>query len=259
MVLRPGVWNSSGAQIALRIVRGRRFRLRHRLLHIRLVAALCADHHEVFARIGRHHEFVRLAATHGARMRFHCKVLQAAAIEDAAIGVVVFLIRHVQAGGIHIERVRVLHDELADAHQPALGPRLVAEFSLDLVPDLRKMLVAAQFAARQDGHDFLVRHAQAHVAAEAVLQAEHVVAHDVPAAGLLPDLRRIQCGQQHFLRADGVHLFAHDGGDLQQGTLGQEQITVNAGGQLADVARAQQQLVAGDFSLGGRLAERRDE
>ena len=94
--------------------------------------------------------------------------------------------------------------------RPDLRPRLIAELGLDLIPDLRQLLVAAQLAARDDGHDLFVRHAQAQIAAEAVLQPEHVVAHDVPAAGFLPDFGRIQRGQQHLLRADGVHLLAHD-------------------------------------------------
>ena len=104
-----------------------------------------------------------------------------------------------------------------------------------------------------------MRHAQAEVAAEAVLQAEHVVAHDVPAAGFLPDLGRIQRRQEHLLAADGVHLLAHDLLDLQQRALRQKQVVVDSGRELADVAGAQQQLVAGDLGLGGVFAQRGDE
>ena len=104
-----------------------------------------------------------------------------------------------------------------------------------------------------------MRHAQAQVALEAVLQAEHVVAHDVPAARLLPDLRRMQRRQQHLLPADRVHLFAHDLLDLQERALRQKQVAIDARGQLADVARAQQQLMAGDLGFGGVLAQGRDK
>ena len=106
------------------------------------------------------------------------------------IGVVVLLVGNIQAGGIEIEGVGILHDELAHAQQTGFGARLVAEFGLDLIPDLRQLFVAAQFAARDGGHDFFVRHAEAEVAAETVFQAEHVVAHDVPAARIPARPRR---------------------------------------------------------------------
>ena len=106
--------------------------------------------------------------------------------------------------------------------KPGFGPRLVAELGLNLVPDLRQLLVAAQLAARDGRHHLFVRHAQAEIAPEAVLQAEHVVAHDVPAARFLPDFGRIQRRQQHLLAADGVHLLAHDLLNLQQRALRQE-------------------------------------
>ena len=139
---------------------------------------------------------MRLAAAHGAGMRFHGDYVEAAAGEDPAVGVVVLLVGDVQAFGVHVEGVGVLHDELADAQQAGFGPGLVAELGLDLIPDLRQLLVAAQFAARDGGHDFFVRHAEAQVAPEAVLEPEHVVAHDVPAAGFLPHFGGIERGQQ---------------------------------------------------------------
>ena len=47
--------------------------------------------------------------------------------------------------------------------------------------------------------------------------------------------------------------------DLQQRALRQKQVAVDAGGKLADVAGAQQQLVAGDFGFGRVLAQRGNE
>ena len=93
--------------------------------------------------------------------------------------------------------------------RPDFGTRLVAELGLDLVPDLRKLLVAAQLLARDVGHDLFVGHGEAELGAFAVFQAEHVVAHAGPAAALLPGLAGIEGGQQEFL-ADLVHLFADD-------------------------------------------------
>ena len=68
-----------------------------------------------------------------------------------------------------------------------------------------------------------------------------------------------RAGRQKFLRADGVHLLAHDLLDFEQGALRQKQIAVNASGKLADVAGAQQKLMAGDLGLGGVFAQRGDE
>ena len=124
--------------------------------------------------------------------------------------------------------------------KPGLRPRFIAKLGLNLIPDLRQLLVAAQFAARNERHHLFVRHTQAEIAAKAVLQAEHVVAHDVPAARFLPDLRRVQRRQQHLLAADRVHLLAHNLLNFQQRALRQQQIIVDARGQLANVAGAQQ-------------------
>jgi hypothetical protein len=148
-------------------------------------------------------------------MRFYRHVFQPTAVEDPAVSRAMLLIRIIQTGRIHIEGVGILHGELAHAQQAALGPRLIAEFRLDLVPDLRKLFVTSQQAARDAGHHLLVSHPQTQLSSESVFQAKQVVAHRVPAAGFPPNFRRIQCGQMKFLGADRVHLLAHNGGDLQ--------------------------------------------
>ena len=79
------------------------------------------------------------------------------------------LVGNVEPGRIDVERIRVLHDELPHAQQAGPRPRLVAELGLNLVPDLGKLLVAAQFLARDVGHDFLVGHAQRQLGAFAIL------------------------------------------------------------------------------------------
>ena len=151
-----------------------------------------------------------------------------------------FVVGDVQAGLVHIERVRVFHEELAHPQQPGFRPLFVAEFGLDLIPDLRELLVAAQFAARNHGHDLFVGHGEAQGASEAVLEAEQVVAHHVPAAGFLPDFGRIQRRKVHLLSADGVHLLPHNLLDLEERALGQEKVAVDSGRQLAHVPGAQQ-------------------
>ncbi len=105
----------------------------------------------------------------------------------------------VEAGFVDVEGVGVLHDELADAEEAGLGAGLVAELGLDLVPDLGELLVAAELVAGDGGHDLFVGHGEAELGAFAVLEAEHVVAHDGPAAGLFPDLARVEGGEEELL------------------------------------------------------------
>ncbi len=248
-----------GAEIAFGIGNGGLGGHRRRFLEVGRIAADLADRHQVFAGVGRHHELVRLAAAHGAGMRLDHQVLESAAVEDAAVGVVVPVVGNVEAGLVHVEAVGILHQELPHAQHAGFGSRLIAKLGLNLIPDLGKLLVAAQFAAGDGGHDFFVRHAQAQVAPEAVFQAEHVVAHDVPAARFLPDLGRVERRQHQLLCADGVHLLAHDALDLQQGSLRQEEVAVDARRKLPDVPSAQQQLVADHLRFSRGFPQRGNE
>ena len=69
------------------------------------------------------------------------------------------LIGNVKARGVDVERVRIFHHELPHPQQTRFGARFVAEFTLNLVPDLGKLLVAAQLFARDLGHGLFLRHA----------------------------------------------------------------------------------------------------
>ncbi len=100
--------------------------------------------------------------------------------------------------------------------------------------------------------------AETHIRALAVLEAEHVVANGVPAAALLPEFAGMD-GWQIELLADLVHLLAHDGDDLVQRALAQEEVAVDARAELADVAGAEQELVAGHFGVCRGLAEGGDK
>ncbi len=65
-------------------------------------------------------------------------------------------------------------------------------------------------------------------------------------------------GKQEFL-ADLVHLLAHDGDDLVDRSLAEEEIRVNAGAELADVSGAEEEFMTGDFGVCRSLAECRDK
>ncbi len=191
-------------------------------------------------------------------MGLNHRVFQTTAVKDGAIRVIVLLIGNIEASGINVKGIRILHDELAHAQQPRSGARLVAELGLNLVPGLRQLPVAAQLVARNIGHDFFVGHAQTEIGALAVFEAKHVVAHDRPASAGFPYFTRIERRQIKFL-PDFVHFLADDVRDLQNRALAKKQIGVNARCELADVSGTQQVFVACDLGVGRGLAQSRDK
>ena len=66
-------------------------------------------------------------------------------------------------------------------------------------------------------------------------------------------------GGQVKLLADLVHLLAHDGDDLVERALAEEEVVVDARAELADVAGAEQELVAGHFGVCRGLAKSGNE
>ena len=87
-----------------------------------------------------------------------------ATLEDPLVCAPVRLERDVEAFLVTIERVRVLHDELADAEQSPARARLVALLHREVVEDLRELAVALELA-RVEGERLLVRQRQDEVAA----------------------------------------------------------------------------------------------
>ncbi|MNN11989.1 hypothetical protein D3C81_1249660 [compost metagenome] len=149
-----------------------------------------------------------------------------------------------------MEGVGVLHDELATTHQAEARTDLVTELGLDLVHVERQLLVAGELVAGQVGDDFFVGRADAEVALVAVLQAQQLRAVLFPAAGLLPQLGRLDAGHQHFKGASGVHFLADHGFDLAHYPQAHRQPGVQARGQFADHAGTQHELVADDHCVG---------
>jgi len=94
----------------------------------------------------------------------------------------------------------------------------------------------------------MVGHRQAQLCALAVLQPKHILAHPSPAAGLFPHLARVQRGQVKLL-ANRVHFFADDRGDLVDGAVAEEEVRVEAGSKLANIACAKQKSVACDLRV----------
>ena len=182
--------------------------------------------------------------------------IDAAALGDARVGgllLLVALLQRLLGGG---EAVRVLHDELAAAHEAEARAHLVAELVLDLVERARELLVGAQLVLHEVGEGLLVRGAEGELAAVAVGDAHELGAVGVPAARLVPELGRREDGHHHLLGADCLHLVADDGLDLADRAPGERQVAVEPGGGLADHAGAQQQAVARELGLRRVLLER---
>ena len=192
-------------------------------------------------------------------MRFDRDYAQTTAAEYPEIRVVVFAVGNIQPLHVDIEGIRIFHEKLPHAQQAGFRARFVAEFRLDLVPDLRQLFVAADFAARDRGHDLFMCHPEAQIAPKAVLEAEHVLTHGVPAAGFLPELRGMERGQMHLLGADSVHFLAHDALDFVQRALREKQVAVDTGSDLTDIAGAQEETMARRLRFGGIIAQRGDE
>lgn len=149
-----------------------------------------------------------------------------------------------------MERVGVLHDELAAAHQAEARADLVTELGLDLVHVEWQLFIAGQLVTGQVGDDFFVGRANAEVALVAVLQAQQLRAVLFPAAGLLPQLGRLDAWHQHFQGTGGVHFLTHHGLDLAHYPQAHRQPGVQAGGQFADHAGTQHELMADDHCVG---------
>ena len=103
----------------------------------------------------------------------------------------------------------------------------------------------------------LVRHREHHVRAPAVLQLHQLG--DPVAAAALPELGRVQHRHQHLLRADRVHLLAHDLDDLLVHAPARRQPGPEPGAELPDHARADEQLVGERLGVGRRLLLGRED
>src|SRR5439155_13634128 len=121
-----------------------------------------------------HHELVGQAAAHHADVGANRNRLEPETLEDAVVGVEVELIAAVQAIGVAVAAVAVLHDELADPDEAAAAARLVAELGLDVVHEQWQLSIAAHQVAEQAGDDVLEGHGQHHVATGAVLESHQL-------------------------------------------------------------------------------------
>ena len=159
------------------------------------------------------------------------------------------------AGLVEVEGIGVLHQELARAHDAEAGAHLVAELPLDVIEVQRQILVGAHIGPEDLGDHLLVGRAVEHLALVPVLDAQHLLAVGVVAAGLPPEVGRLDGRHQELDRAGAVLLLADDGVDLVEHAQPERQPGIDAGRLLSDEAGAQHQAVGNDLRLFRRLAE----
>src|SRR6266481_8422454 len=97
--------------------------------------------------------------------------------------------------------------------------------------------------------NLLVSHTEPHLGVFAIPELEHILAHHFPPARFFPEFGRLQRGQKKLLAANAVHLFADDLHYLETHSLSQREQRINSRGQLANVARANQESMACDFGI----------
>jgi hypothetical protein len=225
-------------------------------LEISRVVAVLAGDERVLTRSGGREEVHRLLAAHDPRLRGDGGVLEAAALERTVVRLLLPPKARVQPRLVAVERVRVLHDELAHAEEPAARPGLVAILDREVVEHLRQLPVALDLAC-VEGHGLLVRERKEELSPRAVLEVKELGDRD--ATGRLPQLARREHGHQHLLAADRVLLLAHDLRDLLVDTPAQWEKAPDPRAHLADVTPPDEQLVGHGLGVRGRLAQRRDE
>jgi hypothetical protein len=206
----------------------------------------------VLARRAGRHVLVGARAAHHPDVGLDAVPLQPGALEDPVVGAGVDLVVGLQPGVVAIERVGVLHDELAGAQDAGARPRLVALLDLEVVEAERQVAIGAHDLRDVRRHALLVRHREDHLGALAVLELEQLV--DVVAAGAVPGVGRLQDRHEHLLSTYGVDLLADDLHDLLVHAPARGQPGPQPRAELADESGAHHELVRDRLGIGRRLA-----
>ena len=155
IVTAPGVSTSvSGCEISV----GHRFGCAWRGgLGVGEVVAVLAADEEIFADVRQRHELVVDAAADRAGIRLDDHVVQAEAVEHALVRLVHHAVGLAHPLLVTVERVRVLHQELASAQQSVPRPELVAVLPLHLVDVHRQVAVRGELLLHERSRDLLLR------------------------------------------------------------------------------------------------------
>ena len=235
--------------------RVQRRRQRHRLGlgggHLEVGRVAGREHHVVLAGSAGRHVLVGSEAAHHPDVGLDPVPLEPAAVHHPVVGDHMLGVLLVQSLAVAVERVGVLHDELAGAQDPGPGTRLVTLLDLEVVEDHRQLAVGTDGRRHVQRDDLLVGHREHHVGAAAVGELEQLL--DRIAAAAPPRLGRVQHRHQQLLAPDRVHLLAHDLDDLLVHSPPGRQPGPQPRPDLADQPGADHQLVRDRLGVGRRL------
>ncbi len=221
------------------------------------IEVVAVAEHLALAGLRQNDELVRQVSADRSGIRDHGDGLEAEARERAQVGDEHLVVGVPRPVLVDVERIGILHQELAAAHQAEARPYLVPEFPLDVVEIERQVLVGAHIGAEDLGDHFLVGRTVQHVALVAVLDAQHLLAIVLVAPALAPQVGRLDCGHQQLDRAGAVLFLADDLLDLAEHPQPQRQEGIDAGCLLPHHSGAQHQAMGNDLGLLGRLAQDR--
>ena len=140
----------------------------------------------ILTRLGEDLELVRSLAADWTGVGGDRPELKTKPGEDARIRLVHRLVRLEHAFVVRVERIRVLHHELARAHHAETRADFIAELGLDMIEVDRQLLVAFQLLARDVGDHFFGGRLDHEVALVPVLDAQQLRAVVIPSPGFPP-------------------------------------------------------------------------
>jgi hypothetical protein len=158
-------------------------------LEIGRVIISVGEHDGVLAGFGQNVKFLRRAAADAAAVRLHGPKIQSDTRENPRIRFEHQPIAFREACFIRVERIGVLHQELARSHDAETRADFIAELGLNLVEIHRQLFVASEFTPGNVGDHFLVRGPVGEFPVVPILEAQQLRAILVPAGRFLPQFR----------------------------------------------------------------------
>src|SRR6266851_1775083 len=111
------------------------------LFTIGCIITTITDHGVIFTSFGNGDELLRRFAANCTTISLNDDKTQTAPREDCSIGVSHLTVTEIHPFSISIETVEILHDKLTYAQQTSSRTRLIAQFGLYLVDELRKIAI----------------------------------------------------------------------------------------------------------------------
>ncbi len=186
----------------------------NRPLLVRRVAAIAGGQDQILTGFSSDHEFLAGRTADGTTVGLDGDGPQATTLKDPAVGLVHQAIGLLQAVLVGVERIGVLHDEFAPTHQTEAGTNLIAKLGLHLIQVDRELPVGTKQISGECRDDLLVGRAETELATLTVLKVKHdplAVGVPGPAPAALPELRRLELGQERLQGTRRVEFLADNG------------------------------------------------